>query len=324
MQPLFSRLSASVGKRVVVRLRTADGATDVIGELRRFDADGAVICTHDNRLIEFTPAMVITGKSVPPRGSVRQRLSDAEVQRRVGLGWRGEVEHGLGDWLLRSAGGFSGRANSVRVGADPETDLGGALSVVRDFYADQEQPALAQLPLRSPFLADFEAAGWVPSLSHPRQTEVQLTSLAMLSRQLRRGPAVSVGSTRQGAEPVRLVDRADEAWLAGDPKLSAAAPHSVGVLERCDEVAFARIGHRAWGRASLAEDWVGFTNLVVAPEARRQGLAHQIMAALTDWAAERGASTAYVQVVADNGAAFSLYEELGFRAHHSYGYLTPR
>lgn len=302
---------------MVVRLRTADGATDVVGELLRFDADTALIRTHDDRLVEFAPAMIITGKPVPPRGSVRQRLSDTEVQRRVSLGWRAEVELPLGDWLLRSSGGFSGRANSVRVGTDPGMDFSSALDAVENFYSAPGQPALAQLPTQSPFVAAFEAAGWAESPHHPWQTEVQLTSPAMLSRQLRRVAKPAVGS-------LQLSDRADEAWLAGDPLLVAAGADAVGVLERCEDVAFARIEDVAWGRASLAEDWVGFTNIVVAPGARRQGLAMQIMAALTEWAAERGASTAYLQVVADNRSAYALYEKLGFRAHHSYRYLMPQ
>ena len=305
---------------MVVRLRTAEGATDVIGELRRFDADLAVIATHDNRLIEFTPAMVITGKSVPPRGSVRQRLSDVEVQRRVSLGWRAEQETELGDWLLRAAGGFSGRANSVRVGDDPGVDFRSAVREVENFYSALGQRALAQLPLESPFVNDFLSAGWVASPAHPWQTEVQLTSLAMLARQIRRrsGP---VDASR--SDTVHLADRAGEAWLAGDPRLVDGGADALGVLQSGEDVAFARIDDRAWGRASLAEDWVGFTNITVAPGVRRLGLATRIMAALTQWAAERGANTVYLQVVADNRAAWSLYDKLGFRAHHSYRYLTP-
>jgi ribosomal protein S18 acetylase RimI-like enzyme len=46
------------------------------------------------------------------------------------------------------------------------------------------------------------------------------------------------------------------------------------------------------------------------------------MAGLLEWAAERGATTAYLQVRGDNPAALALYERLGFRTHHGYRYLT--
>ena len=46
------------------------------------------------------------------------------------------------------------------------------------------------------------------------------------------------------------------------------------------------------------------------------------MSALVDWAAERGASTAYLQVLSQNEAALGLYAGLGFVEHHRYRYLA--
>ena len=46
------------------------------------------------------------------------------------------------------------------------------------------------------------------------------------------------------------------------------------------------------------------------------------MAAMLSWAAERGATTAYLQVRADNGAGLAAYDRLGFTTHHAYRYLT--
>ena len=40
--------------------------------------------------------------------------------------------------------------------------------------------------------------------------------------------------------------------------------------------------------------------------------------ALLAWAAEQGATRAYVQVLADNAAATRLYESMGFGEHHRY------
>jgi ribosomal protein S18 acetylase RimI-like enzyme len=49
-----------------------------------------------------------------------------------------------------------------------------------------------------------------------------------------------------------------------------------------------------------------------------------VMAALLEWGAEQGATTAYLQVLGDNTAALELYAGLGFATHHAYRYLTPR
>jgi ribosomal protein S18 acetylase RimI-like enzyme len=75
--------------------------------------------------------------------------------------------------------------------------------------------------------------------------------------------------------------------------------------------------------AAYYRDWVGFRGIEVAPEHRRQGLGVAVVAALLEWGAERGATTAYLQVLGDNAPAIALYERLGFTTHHSYRYLAP-
>ena len=47
------------------------------------------------------------------------------------------------------------------------------------------------------------------------------------------------------------------------------------------------------------------------------------MAALLAWGAERGATTAYLQVLGDNEPALAMYGSMGFETHHAYAYLTP-
>jgi N-acetylglutamate synthase len=79
----------------------------------------------------------------------------------------------------------------------------------------------------------------------------------------------------------------------------------------------------AKGRVSCHGDWAGITDVWVSPEHRRQGLGSVVMATLLGWAAERGATTAYLQVRGDNPAALALYASLGFRTHHTYRYLAP-
>lgn len=89
------------------------------------------------------------------------------------------------------------------------------------------------------------------------------------------------------------------------------------------DVVTVRLDDRAMGVAAYGHDWVGFRSIEVAPEQRRQGLGVAVMAALLEWGAERGATTAYLQVLGDNVAALALYQRLGFVTHHAYRYLAP-
>jgi N-acetylglutamate synthase len=88
------------------------------------------------------------------------------------------------------------------------------------------------------------------------------------------------------------------------------------------DVVTVRLGEHARGTAAYADDWVGFRGIEVTPEHRRQGLGVAVMAALLEWGAEHGATTAYLQVLGDNAPALALYDRLGFVTHHAYRYLA--
>ncbi len=50
-------------------------------------------------------------------------ISIPDLERRAALGWRAPEEERLGDWLLRAADGFTGRANSALANGDPGRPL---------------------------------------------------------------------------------------------------------------------------------------------------------------------------------------------------------
>jgi ribosomal protein S18 acetylase RimI-like enzyme len=53
---------------------------------------------------------------------------------------------------------------------------------------------------------------------------------------------------------------------------------------------------------------------------RRRGLGTALMAALDEWAVDRGGDSCLLQVVATNAPALALYDRLGFTVHHRYHY----
>ena len=50
-------------------------------------------------------------------------ISIPDLEQRAALGWRAPGEERLGDWLLRAADGFTGRANSALATGHPGLPL---------------------------------------------------------------------------------------------------------------------------------------------------------------------------------------------------------
>ena len=318
-----------VGQRVVVRrvVRGETGPsggpamTDLLGEMTSWSATSTTVRAEDGTLVEIALADIVSGKPVPPRPSVRLRVSPDRAERLALAGWPAPDTEPLGDWLLRAAGGFSARANSVLASGSPGVPFAAAVERVVAFYAGRDLPAWAQVIAGSDEQRAFEDAGWVPARPGEADSCFQLGSTARLARSLRPlAPA--------DPPPSHLAPTASDAWLANDGRALRDVSVARAVLEGPAEVGFVTLGPTAdhvWakGRVSAANDWAGITDVWVDPARRRHGLALAVMQELVRWAAERGATTTYLQTRGDNPAALALYDRLGFVTHHEYRYLAP-
>jgi len=115
--------------------------------------------------------------------------------------------------------------------------------------------------------------------------------------------------------------------------LRLAAPSPEDFAERADIVtrttsprafAIARLQHQpaAIGFGHVSNGLLGFYLMRTAPNARRQGLARDVVRALSSWGAINGAHTAYLQVEQSNDAAVALYASDDFETAYSYSYWT--
>jgi N-acetylglutamate synthase len=292
--------------------------TDVLGILESFDDEALRVRREDGDVVLIDRALLVTGKPVPPRASTRLRISPEQLERICEQGWRAPVEKPLGDWMLRAAGGFTGRTNSARVGHDPGVDADAAVLAVEEFYAEHSLPPMVQVVVDTDWQREFEGRGWVQARPGGQDALVQVASVAQALRAGRDSPS--------DAPQVIVQDTVSEEWMALYGRAAGIAPEVVrAVMESGDHVAFARIGEPvvAIGRAVVTGDWMGLQAVEVAPAHRRRGLATRIVETLLDWGASYGALSAYLQTVADNTAAARLYEAYGFVTHHTYRYLRP-
>jgi N-acetylglutamate synthase len=327
-----------VGQRVVVRrvLRGETGPTggpaftDVLGVMEAWTGTLAHVRTESGDVVEIAIADIVSGKPVPPRPSVRLRVPAASAERRALASWPALETEPLGEWLLRAAGGYSGRANSVLAVGDPGVPLDDALHRVRAFYADRGLPAWAQVVVGSDEQHALTSAGWVPARPGEEDTLFQLASVSAARRVVRRTLPTVVPA-------VTVSDRASDGWLADDEHSLSHGTTARTVLEGPAEVGFVTVtapeGTQVIAKGRVArgsgvvpgdDDWAGITNVWVSPEHRRARLGTVVMGALLEWAAERGVTTVYLQVRGDNPGAVAAYERLGFVTHHAYRYLnTP-
>ncbi len=296
--------------------------TDLLGTMLSWAAESTVIEAESGERVEIALADIVSGKPVPPRPSPRLRVSPDDAERRALAGWPPVESTPLGSWVLRASGGFSARANSVLAVGEPGTSYEAADAAVRAFYADRGLPPWAQVVVGSDAEKELSSRGWGPARPGEADTDFLLASVAQVRRALRRPGGSPTGTPRP---ETTIAATAGPDWLAGDTRAEADPKTARSVLEGPADVAFVSLGSPpvAKGRVSLVDDWAGITDVWVSAERRRQGLSLVVIAELLQWAAERGASTAYLQVRGDNPAALALYGGLGFVRHHSYRYLTP-
>jgi ribosomal protein S18 acetylase RimI-like enzyme len=314
-----------VGRRVVVRRallneRGPSGGpalTDVLGVLEALTDETLLVRRDDGDVVTVDRSRVVAAKPVPPRTPARPRITAEALQFVCEAGWRAPVREQLGDWLLRAAGGFTGRANSVLPVGDPGLPIDAALERVQDFYARVQLPVQAEVIIGSGVAEDLQARGWVAARPEQADTLVQVAALAAGGR---------APSGRGGAADVRLSERLDDDWLLRYGRSAGNDPGVVrSVLESGERAIFARVAEPAIaiGRAVVTRGWLGLSAVEVEHGQRRQGLGYAVVDALLTWGSARGARSAYVQVLADNDAALALYARRGFRTHHGYCYLRP-
>ncbi|TCJ24102.1 GNAT family N-acetyltransferase [Nocardioides jejuensis] len=282
-----------VGQRVVVR-RLVPGATgptggpaftDVLGECVAWDP--CVVVTATGERVEIPLDLIVSGKPVPPRPSVRLRASVAECESHVAGLWSSAETAAIGAWQVRSSRTVGRkRANSCLAVVDPGLPLSEALDAVGAAYDALGKPALLHVEADS----DLE------------------------------GALLALGCTPAGGEADFLLAGVTRALrAAGRPSvavdLSASGAHAIAeVSSACDAIAEAA--------ASIDGDWIGIHDLLVDPSHRRRGLARSVVASLLEWGVEQGASTAWLHVETDNAAARALYSSLGFVEHHRMRYIA--
>jgi ribosomal protein S18 acetylase RimI-like enzyme len=256
------------------------------------------------------------------------------LERAAARHWQAPDSEPLGEWQLRAAAGFTGRANSALPLGDPGCPLPEAVTAVEQWYLRRDLRPMIVLPQRAgpAHLEDhLTERGWLP---RPGPAFVML---ALLSRSppgacSRRLPSSLVSPDADApfgsreASSVEFTAEPDDAFLGlyryrgqdlppiARTLLMSAPWQAFGSIRRDGRAV-------AVGRVSVAEDLGMLTAVEVDSACHRQGLGTAITAGLAAAAAAQGATRMLLQVETGNDPARALYLRCGFQDSHRYQYM---
>jgi GNAT superfamily N-acetyltransferase len=312
-EPEIDRLGRrDIGRRVVVRHQVGvrHGRplfADALGDLVRWQPDALTVRTARGD-VTIDIDRIALAKPVPPKATATPHQI-ARLESIAARGWLPSDHAYLGDWLLRSAQGWTARANSALALGSAGRPLPEAIDEVRGWYAARGQPAWFNVPVTratEPLVGALERTGFAPI----NDTLMQVTALDGLM------PAAP-------DDRVVLTESLPEGFLSAIASWKTAVPPSARALLTAGTCRFAVVSGDtgeivAGARGVITDGWLGLSLIWVARAARRTGLARALISSLAGWANSAGAARAYLQVASNNQAATALYAAMGFDTHHRY------
>lgn len=347
----------SIGDKVVLRIRTADGTADRLGTVTASEEQRVVLRTPagdqavDRNDIVSAHVMAAAKQTPAPDGDAA--MTPAELQLVLSSAWapveatwlnktniaaelaeaESEADQSVRrhtGWLLRASSGVTNRANSVLPAGDPELDVDDALKAVTEWYRARDLPAnicvfsdsadarVADNPLD----ASLSALDW----QSVKTSYVLTTDTAALA-----GDADRPGQIPSESLVFDLLEApTEEATTILEPPTDETSRQVWSQLSNSapEQVFVHAVGVRpdesrllvGCARLAIASKWAVLTDVVVRPELRRRGAGRAIVRAAAAHAHSQGVRRIALQVATENSGALQLYNSLGFELHHRYHY----
>lgn len=234
-----------------------------------------------------------------------------DCERRIVNAWPSPATLLIDDWVVRFAGGYSGRANSaspLKPGAELDEDT---LALIEELYrADGLPPCIRLTPLvGEATLARVKARGYV----------VRDASLGLIR---------ALDDVAAEIEPdLQIEARPSADWIAGVAARQSGVKADAGKLAAILEGVRLPAAFATWliagepvafGMSVAERGMAEIGSVVVDPAHRGQGLGRRLIGGLMGWARAMECRQAYLQVDQTNAVANGLYGSMGFRRLYAY------
>ena len=217
-------------------------------------------------------------------------------------------------WVLRFADGYTRRANSINPIYPSGDDVHAKIQTCEKLYWDRGLNVVFKIT-SAVYPENLDEVLADKGYAVDAQTSVQILDLGSMDT--------------SPAQDAALVEALSDEWLAAYCAMSGVPAQREPVLSRilngiAPATCFVSLHHNdkviACGLGVLQAGFVGLFDIVTDPSFRRQGYGAQLVRNILAWARQRGAHTAYLQVMLNNAPALRLYSKLGFNAVYQYWY----
>jgi ribosomal protein S18 acetylase RimI-like enzyme len=217
-------------------------------------------------------------------------------------------------WVIRFAGGYTKRANSVNPLYTSTIDLDEKLRFCESIYQDKKTATTFKItPAVHPSNLDEILSARNYRKDSP--TSVQVRELETTDAML--GPEAN------------LRDDLSEEWLDAFGSIGAVAePHRETLRRILTNIVprhcFASLSSGdkivACGLGVLQAGYLGLFDIATDGAFRRRGHGRQVVESILVWGKRNGARLAYLQVMLNNAPALHLYSKMGFAEKYQYWY----
>lgn len=223
-------------------------------------------------------------------------------------------------WILRYSNGYTFRGNSVNPIYDSNKDIEYKIDECERRYQRLDLPTVFKMTPAVNLDLDciLEKRGYVIQ----KKNDIMVATLDELTLKDNKSQATQYS--------VVIENILSEEWLEGFVVLNGTTEEIIKstcktVLSQIlNPVICASIYDKetmiACGLGVVESNYVGLYDIRVRDTYRRKGLATQLCREIMQVGKSQGAQEAYLQVMATNSNAISLYEKLGFERYYSYWY----
>ena len=225
--------------------------------------------------------------------------------------WPAMEESIQGGVVLRFSDGYTKRANSANILTRQDGDYSAVVNRCEKYFQEKEVPCIFRLPS---FNGNQEFDRYLD------RNNYQIIERSLVLSQSLDGALF---------ENQQLVSKRSREWMEDFCRVSNTDINNheahLDILDRINDrvlmVVLVEDGKEvACGVGVIHNGYFGLYDIVTEQYSRKKGYAAKLLSGMLFWAVSMGASTAYLQVVADNQAAINLYSKMGYKYCYEYWY----